>query len=185
MEPVTRVAVTVTFMRMDARPAEPAPPLPDGAIVTLVPTPTVPFYRYLYDTVGAPYLWWMRRTEPAEQLQGLMLNRSWGLFVLYIKSEPAGFFELDGRRGPDINLSYFGLLPHAVGRGMGDAFLRRAVDTAWGFSPPGITVNTCNADHPRAMPAYRRIGFEPVRAVDEVWNIPDRLGLRIPDHLRA
>ena len=29
---------------------------------TRVAKPTVPFYRYLYDTVGADYVWWLRRT---------------------------------------------------------------------------------------------------------------------------
>ena len=48
-----------------------------------------------------------------------------------------------------------------------------------------MTVNTCTADHPRALPTYIRAGFRPVRAVKEVWNVPVRLGLRIPEALRV
>jgi hypothetical protein len=47
-----------------------------------------------------------------------------------------------------------------------------------------MTVNTCTADHPRALPTYLRAGFQKVRQVREVWDVPLRLGLRIPDHLR-
>jgi hypothetical protein len=48
-----------------------------------------------------------------------------------------------------------------------------------------MTVNTCTADHPRAMGTYLRAGFRPVREVREQWNIPVRLGLVIPDRLRV
>ena len=72
-----------------------------------------------------------------------------------------------------VNLSYFGLLPHALGRGMGRALLRHAVETAWaGGGTRAMTVNTCTADHPRALPNYLAAGFRPVRAVREVWQVP-------------
>jgi GNAT superfamily N-acetyltransferase len=99
-------------------------------------------------------------------------------------SEPAGFFELDGRARPDVNLSYFGLMPHAIGGGFGGAFLRAAVDEAFLTSGRGITVNTCTADHPRALPTYLRAGFKSVRSVREVWDVPTRLGMVVPAHLR-
>jgi DNA-binding CsgD family transcriptional regulator len=51
--------------------------------------------------------------------------------------------------------------------------------------PRAVTVNTCNADHPRALPLYLRAGFVKVRSVDEVWEIPDRVGLTVPDRLKA
>jgi len=185
MEPVTRVGVTVTFLRMDARPPDPAPPLRDGLAVVRAEAPTVGFYRYLYDTVGADYCWWLRRTMPDRELGALLAHPHVAIHTLYGGGEPAGFFELDGRGWPDVNLSYFGLMPHAVGTGTGYAFLRAAVDEAWRRGPRGVTVNTCTADHPRALPTYLRAGFRPVRQVREVWSVPDRLGLRIPEGLKV
>jgi len=184
-EPAVRVGVTVTFLRMDAPPAEPAPSLPDDVLVAAVESPTVAFYRFLYDTVGADYCWWLRRITPDAELAALLRDPRVSIHVLYRGGEPGGFFELDGRAGPEVNLSYFGLMPHAVGTGLGYPFLRRAVDKAWSGSPRGMTVNTCTADHPRALPTYRRAGFRPVRAVRETWNIPLRLGMRVPDSLRT
>jgi GNAT superfamily N-acetyltransferase len=185
MEPVARVVVTVTFLRMDQSPAEPAPPLPQGAELVGLQAPSVAFYRYLYDTVGAPHLWWLRRVVPDDELAALLRTPGISVHVLYLGGEPAGFYELDARPWPEVNLSYFGLMPHCVGKGMGYSVLRHAVDLVWGHGARGMTVNTCTADHPRAMPTYRRAGFRPVRQVREQWNVPLRLGMTIPDALRV
>jgi hypothetical protein len=67
--------------------------------------------------------------------------------------------------------------------------LRAAINEVALIDKPGparrMTVNTCTADHPRALPNYLAAGFVEIRRVREVWDIPRRLGLRIPDHLRA
>jgi GNAT superfamily N-acetyltransferase len=186
-EEVTPVAVDVTFLRMSAAPREPAPPLPGDARMVRLARCTVPFYRYLYNTVGQDYLWWLRRTLPDAELAAILGNPRVSIHVLYRGGEPAGFYELDRRPGTTVNLSYFGLLPHAIGAGVGRAFLRHAVDTAWAELPPprAVTVNTCTADHPRALPNYRAVGFETLRTVRETWRVPRRLGLVIPPRLLA
>jgi GNAT superfamily N-acetyltransferase len=183
MEPVAKVGVTVTFLRMDRRPTEPAAALPAGIGVVRLDACTVGFYRYLYNTVGADYMWWLRRTMPDAELALHLAERTVSIHVLYKGGEPAGFYELDARPWGLVNLSYFGLMPHAVGTGVGVAFLRSAIDQAWSATPKAVTVNTCTADHPRALPTYIRAGFRPVREVREVWNVPLKLGMRIPSHL--
>ena len=185
MDPTTRIAVTVTFLRMDRPPADPAPALPVGCQVVRVGACSVAFYRYLYNTVGADYVWWLRRTMPDADLAVLLGDPLVSIHVLYRGGEPAGFFELDARFWPDINLGYFGLMPWAVGSGLGTAFLRHAVDEVWRQGPRGMLVNTCTADHPRALPNYLRAGFRLLRQVRETWDVPLHLGLRIPDRLRA
>jgi GNAT superfamily N-acetyltransferase len=185
MEPVVRVRVTVTFLRMDRPPAEAAPALPTACQVVRLESPTVGFYRYLYNTVGADYVWWLRRTMPDDELAMLLRDPMVSIYVLYAGGEPAGFFELDGRVWTDMNLSYFGLMPHAIGTGLGYAFLRQAVDTVWRSGARGMTVNTCTADHPRALPTYLRAGFRTLRQMRELWNVPQRLGLNISEHLKA
>ena len=184
MQPTTRVAVRVTFLRMDARTAA-ARPLPADTTLVRLAQCSVPFYRYLYGTVGAPYLWWLRRSLRDTELASILRNPSVSVHVLYRGGEPAGFFELDASLRPIVNLSYFGLLPHAVGQGIGTAFLDAATDAAWRAGARTVTVNTCSADHERALPNYLRAGFGKTRIVDETWDIPTRLGLTIPPHLRV
>ena len=170
---------------MDAPPAVSPGPLPVTASLVRLAHCSVPFYRYLYYTVGGPYLWWLRRTLSDGALASILAEPMVSIHVLYRDGEPAGFFELDRRAQPSVNLGYFGLMPHAVGQGLGTAFLQAAVAGAWANGTRTVTVNTCTADHPRALPGYLRAGFLPVRRVDETWDVPTRLGLVVPSHLRT
>ncbi len=185
VQPTSRVAVTVTFLRMDERPTDAPRPLPKSTPLVTLRACTVPFYRYLYDTVGGPHLWWLRRSLSDSAIEALLRDPLVHVTVLYRDGEPAGFFELDYRQSPVVNLSYFGLMPAAVGTGLGTAFLRAAVDMAFHYGARAVTVNTCTADHPRALPGYLRAGFRPVRAVREIWDVPTRLGMTIPEQLRV
>ena len=121
---------------------------------------------------------------PDAQLADLLSAPGVSLHVLTRGHEPAGFFEMDARQGHTVNLSYFGLMPHAIGHGLGINLLRAAVAHAWAHKPRALTVNTCTADHPRALPNYLAAGFVPVRTQREVWDVPNRLGLTISDTLR-
>ena len=183
-EPAIPVAVDVTFLRMDRAPEGPPPALPRNAEMARATRCSIAFYRYLYDTVGRDYLWWLRRTLTEAELSSILRGPAISIHVLYRHGEPAGFYELDRRNWPAVNLSYFGLMPHAVGQGLGRAFLRHAVDLAWGEGARLLTVNTCTADHPRALPNYLAMGFRPLRKVREVWRVPVRLGLPVPERLR-
>ncbi len=183
-EPCDTIAVTVTFLRMDSPPDGQRPTIPAITRTERAVAPTVGFYRYLYNTVGANYVWWLRRIMPDAELARMLDDASLEIHVLYKAGEPAGFFELDARYGTTVNLSYFGLMPHMIGTGAGPGFLRQAIDAAWRHRPRIVTVNTCTADHPRALPNYLRAGFKPLRAVQEIWDVPLHLGMRIPDHLR-
>lgn len=183
-EPCVEVAVDVTFMRMGAPPAGPPVALPEGVLIETVARCSVPFYRYLYDTVGGPWLWWMRRAASDAEIAAIMAHRQIGVHVMYAGGEPLGFYEIDWRATGATNLAYFGLMPWAIGKGVGSVFLRHAVDAAWAHGRPALTVNTCTADHPRALPAYLAAGFRVTRTVRETWPVPIRLGMRIPDHLR-
>ncbi len=190
MQPTTRVGVTVTFLRLDLQAvppgtAAPGPALPGDTSLIRLRACTVPFYRYLYATVGGAYCWWLRRSLADAVLGGILCDPAVSVWVLYQGGEPAGFFELDSRNRPAVNLSYFGLMPHATGQGMGAAFLHAAIEAARREGARAVTVNTCTADHRRALPGYLRAGFKPTRTVREVWDVPNRLGLSIPEHLRA
>jgi GNAT superfamily N-acetyltransferase len=185
-EAVTRVAVDVTFLRMNAPPTEGSSVQSASLTVARVARCSVPFYRYLYDTVGRDWVWWLRRTVPDEEISALLARPDVSIHVLYQGGEPAGFYELERREGElGINLSYFGLMPHAIGAGLGRALLRHAVDAAWAEKPRALTVNTCTADHPRALPNYIAAGFRVLRTIREVWPVPNRLGLKIPERIRV
>jgi GNAT superfamily N-acetyltransferase len=96
-------------------------------------------------------------------LRAIIHDPAVSIHVLYFDGVPAGYVELDSRVDREIELAYFGLLPEFIGRGLGSWLLNWALDTAWNREPSRIWVNTCNLDHPKALPCYQRAGFEPYR----------------------
>jgi hypothetical protein len=170
---------------MDRRPGGIIPALPEGVVVErLRPRPTVARYRELYHTVGQDYVWWLRRSLPDSELDRVLADPDITVDVARQDGLDLGFFELDRRGWPVVNLAYFGLLPSAIGRGLGMALLHHAITAAWDEGCAALTVNTCTADHPRALPNYLRAGFRKLRTIREEWPVPDRLGLPIPAALR-
>lgn len=185
-EATERANVTVVFLRMSAQPPRPPAKLPPGVTVRRERI-GVEAYRQLYDEVGAPFLWWLRRVMPDKALAKHLASSTVGVHLLRVDGEVAGFFELDAGYWPLVNLSYFGLRSRFIGRGLGRVFLDYAVDEVFAGSSPlrGMSVNTCNADHPRALPNYLAAGFSEYRRVQEAWDIPVRLGFKIPDRLKG
>ncbi|MFT8675122.1 MAG: GNAT family N-acetyltransferase [Acetobacter sp.] len=184
-EDVTRMKVTITFMRMDAPPSAPRLLLPAGWALEHDVKPDVAAYRALHDGVGRSCCWWMRQAQPDRVLASLLATAPIGIGLLRESGALRGFYELDYADPQAVNLSYFGLFPQAIGRGVGRAFLDCVLRRAWRNQPRSVRVNTCTADHPRALPLYLGAGFTPLRQVDEVWDVPDRLGLDIPHRLRV
>jgi GNAT superfamily N-acetyltransferase len=79
--------------------------------------------------------------------------------VLYVEGTPAGFAGLDRRKGDDIKLVQFGLMPEFIGQGLGRSFLQWVIDKAWSYQPRRFWLHTCTLDHPAALPNYLKAGF--------------------------
>lgn len=154
--------------------------------ITLVHAKRFPlhFYRYLYNTVGAPYLWWERRELDDETLAAAVLHEQVELHVLIVDGTPAGFAELDRRTPGEVELVYFGLIPDYVGQGLGLRFLGRMMDVAWQEGVQRVTVHACSTDHPRALLVYQRAGFVAYDEERAVIVDPRDRGL-FPEHESA
>lgn len=185
-----RLTVTVTQLEMTSRPTHPpapAPMLPQPVALMRVHEPTPSYYRYLYDTVGEPWLWYERRQLDADALKAVIQDERIALYVLSYGGVPAGFAELDMRpentvRRDDTLLAYFGLVPDFIGRGLGRFFLSSIIDIAW--QQPGIdrlVVRTCTLDHPSALPLYQKCGFSATRQQTTTILDPRKTGLLPPD----
>src|SRR6185369_493618 len=81
------------------------------------------------------------------------------VWVLYVAGVPAGYFELDRRQPPDIELAYFGLLPEFSRQRLGPYLLDRALRRAFPSGCSRFWVHTQTLDHPSALPLYQRLGF--------------------------
>src|ERR1700722_7087820 len=176
------LTVEITYMELLGAERR-STPVDRSFEVVMVNKPDVPFYRYLYNTVGEPWMWWRRRLLNDSDLQKLLWSPNTRVYVLYRDGQPSGFFELDLTNAPDVELAYFGLLPFQVGTGRGRAALEQTLLCIDALSPRKITVNTCTADHPRALNSYLTAGFMIVGKKTETWDVPRSTGLYIPAHL--
>lgn len=185
-EATERANVTVVFLRMFTPPPRVPARLPSGVSVRRERI-GLDAYRQLYNEVGGPWLWWLRRVMSDKALAKHLASSTVGVHLLRVEGEVAGFFELDAGHWPLVNLNYFGLRSPFIGHGLGKLFLDYAVDEVFASSSPlrGMSVNTCNADHPRALPNYLAAGFSECRRVQETWDIPVRFGFKIPDELKG
>jgi GNAT superfamily N-acetyltransferase len=157
---MTRIDDTVTYLEMFARPPPAALPAPAGKLALLrAESCTVSYYRYLYETVGTPWVWYVRRELSDAALATELAKPTTEIFVLYAGGVPAGYFELDAAAPRETELCYFGLVPDFIGRRLGPFLLNAAIERAWSRPIERLWVHTCTFDHPRALPLYQRMGF--------------------------
>lgn len=131
----------------------------DGLSVLNIRSPTVPYYRELYDAVGHDFHWLSRRKLSDEALAAIIGDPRDELHVLHVDGKPAGFAELDRRQADEIELVQFGLLPAFIGQGLGKWFLQWTIDKAWTYRPKRLWLHTCSLDHAAALPNYLKAGF--------------------------
>jgi GNAT superfamily N-acetyltransferase len=168
-----RIPMTVTFLEMNARPTALPPPQPKGKIALLKSEkPPAHFYRYLYDTIGKDYYWVDRKKLSPPALEAVLHDPLNQLFVLYTEGNPAGLAELDLRKSGTANISYFGLMPEAIGKRLGYFFLYHTCMNAWALGIRSLTINTCTLDHPRALPLYQRLGFTAYAREERFIELP-------------
>jgi len=167
---MSTIDVTRTYLTMSA-PAELVParsPEGDARIERVGFCPTA-FFRDLYAEVGGQYRWTDRLTWTDARIRAYLDAGDIALYVLYVESAPAGYFELKRHEDGSSEIAYFGLMGDYIGRGLGGWLLTRAVETAWAGGPARVWLHTCTLDHPNALPNYVRRGFRPVR--QEVYQV--------------
>jgi GNAT superfamily N-acetyltransferase len=155
-EPLTNV-VTYVEMRKPRRATRPWPG-PTFRIERLQ-QPTVRFYRYLYGSVGDGWFWELRKRFTDEELAAIIRHPEVEVHLLTEGGVPAGYGEIDRRVPGEAEITYFGLMPEAVGRGLGLWFLEQITARAWRGRPNRVWLHTCDLDHPRALDNYLRGGF--------------------------
>lgn len=153
------VDVTVFYLEMLAPDSRAIPAPRDGLTILHAQSPSVPYYRSLYDAVGRDYHWLSRRKMSDEELSAIIGDPRDELHVLHVAGAPAGFAELDRRRANDVELVQFGLIPRFHGHGLGKWFLQWTLDKAWSYQPRRVWLHTCTLDHPAALPIYKNAGF--------------------------
>lgn len=172
----------ITYLEMLERPTGRRVPAPSEKLALMrAEACTASFYRYLYDTVGEPWLWFERRLIDDGALLAEIRKPTIEIFVLYVRGVPAGFFELDIAAPRETKLCYFGLIPDFIGRRLGPYMLQAAIDQAWSRPLDRLWLHTSTFDHPKALGIYQRAGFTVYARRQISFNDPRRRGI-LPKH---
>lgn len=167
------VQTTTWFLEMtDPGQLRPGRTLPQGVTLARAEIPCAEFSRFLYRAVGGNWYWVDRIAwSYAQWHQWAERAETW---TAYLRGTPAGYFELIERPDDEVHLALFGLLPWAIGQGLGGWLLTRAVERAWARGARVVTVTTCSLDGPHALANYRARGFVVRRIETAACELPER-----------
>lgn len=116
--------------------------------------------RALYLSVGEAWSWTDKKAWTDEQWREYVGTGRLRTFVATYDGATAGYYELHSPKNTDVEISYFGLLPAFIGRGLGGALLTSAIEEAWRMNASRIWVHTCSLDHPASLRNYEARGMK-------------------------
>ncbi|MDP7640842.1 MAG: GNAT family N-acetyltransferase [Alphaproteobacteria bacterium] len=149
----------ITYMERTAAPQNDAPP-PPGVTFTRQADVSLDAYRDLHRLVGEEWLWWERLVLDDTALSAAISDPGTEIYILSLDAELAGFAELDRSDAAQPAIRYFGLAPDFIGRRLGGHMMECLLRRAWRPEVHRVTLDTCDLDHPAAIPFYRRHGFK-------------------------
>lgn len=175
--PPGRLANFATYLEMTAPPGDAAAPTPPGVSLEPIGADGLDRYRALFAAVGEDWLWFGRRGLDDTALAAILGDPAVCARAVIRDGRDVGLVELDGRTAGEIELAYFGLIPQAIGAGLGRWLMNTALRDAWASAPRRVWLHTCSFDHPGALGFYRRAGFRPYKFALEMMPDPRLTGL--------
>ena len=176
----TQVRYRITYLSMDHDPGFAAPGFPDGYRLDHAPDAPYWYFLSLYRAVGRDWEWQDRLAQTEERVRAFAEHPAVEVWTLQSRGFPQGFYMLDFRTRSDCDLAYFGMVPEAVGGGLGKRLLQSAIAEAWSRGIDRMTVNTCTLDHPRALGLYQAMGFQARRTEVRTRVLVRDRGLPLP-----
>jgi GNAT superfamily N-acetyltransferase len=174
--PPGKLAAVVTYLEMrEVPPALHTPSSPEFNIRRVVQA-DLDWYRDLFRAIGEPWLWFSRLRMSDDELRAILHDEAVDVFALSQAGVDKGLLELDRRHMPDIEISFFGVVPELIGKGAGHPLLDFALVTAWQHQPERVWVHTCTFDHPAALSFYIKAGFMPYKRTIEIADDPRLTG---------
>jgi GNAT superfamily N-acetyltransferase len=177
MLPAGWIAEVVTYLEMRALPALRADTAAGLSLRRM--SPDVAAFRRVFRLVGEAWLWASQLRRSDADLGSALASEALETYTLLAGTDEIGLLQLDFRTSKACELSFFGVVPEAIGVGAGRFLMNRAIERAWGRAPglERFWVHTCTNDHPDALAFYMRSGFVPYARGIECYRDPRLEGL--------
>ncbi|MEM6712711.1 MAG: GNAT family N-acetyltransferase [Pseudomonadota bacterium] len=186
--PAGCLATVETSLERTTPPKPESYPLPTG-FKLVHPNPVdLEDFKSLFRAVGDPWLWFGRLTKSDEDILSILTTPMTTLRYLVHPSDGlVGLFEAQQQQSETGNndtleVTYFGLVPEATGKGLGPSLMEHGLAEAWSPSITSIWLHTCTFDSPAALSFYRRQGFRAFKQRLEIGPDP-RLTGTLPRHV--
>ncbi len=170
------------YLEMSAPSLAPAePPVPEGLTLEPLTGNDAVRYQALFRAVGERWLWAGNIAKSPEEI-AVMLDVP-GMETWVVAGQPGdlGLLQLETTAERGAELVYFGVVPEAIGMGLGRWLIEVAIARAFAKPAHRLWLHTCNFDHPDALAFYRRAGFRIYATGFEVMDDPRVCGLLPPD----
>lgn len=139
--------------------------------IARVEIPLPELNRFFYTLVGRDWFWCDKLNWTEQQWRDWVDRPNLQTWVAYLSGTPAGYFELEKQPQKNVEIAYFGLVPHFIGKGLGGALLTRAVEQAWQMDAERVWVHTCTLDSDAALSNYLARGFQVYRQVTQLKSL--------------
>jgi GNAT superfamily N-acetyltransferase len=168
------VEVGITYLEMtDSSQLKPKRADIKGLEIRRAEVPLPEFNRFLYTAVGGDWYWIDRLGWTYQEWSEWVNRPDMHTWVAYIGGSPVGYFELE-KKGGDVEIAQFGLLPNFIGSGLGAHLLTESVEIAWDSGASRVWLNTCTLDHPSAIHNYQARGFKIYDSGTYTTDVPER-----------
>jgi GNAT superfamily N-acetyltransferase len=174
--PEGHIANVVTCLEMTAKPELRRVPAVEGTYLKRMRAGDTGRFRDLFATIGRDIMWFSRLIMTDEKLASIIGDEHVECLALVKNGMDIGLLELDFREAGTCELSFFGLVPSAIGLGVGRYLMNEALERAWARPISRMWVHTCTLDHPAALSFYQRSGFKPYQVMVEVHPDPRLTG---------
>ena len=117
--------------------------------------------KFFYKNIGKKHSWVDRLIWTEKQWEEYTTNKNVKTYVLKIKDDIAGYFELISH--PDQNeveIAYLGLLEEYHNKKLGSYLLSSAIRNSFIENPKRVWVHTCSLDHKNALNNYLSRGMK-------------------------
>ncbi|MEM1285206.1 MAG: GNAT family N-acetyltransferase [Pseudomonadota bacterium] len=180
--PAGLLATVETSLERSAPPNPTDYPFPAGFSLVHPNPVDLDAFKKLYHAVGDPWLWFGRLARSDEYVRSILTAPTTTLrYLIDPARTPIGLFETQQQGDDTLEVSYFGLVPEATGKGLGPAMMENGLAEAWQPTITRTWLHTCTFDSPAALSFYRRQGFRPFRQAIEIGRDP-RLTGGLPRH---
>ena len=135
--------------------------IPKNCTVQIVKSGDFQINKFFYKNIGKKHNWVDRLVWTEQQWIKYTSDKKVKTFVLKIKEDFAGYYELIFHKDKnEVEIAYLGLLEEYQNRSIGSYLLSTAIKNSFLKKSKRVWVHTCSLDHRNALKNYKARGMK-------------------------